>query len=150
MSLLFLSCCELYCRSHPPSILPLPLLFYLLTFNICYSQGMLTHEVDEGSPCLKCGDSCPGFSLHFWRYSPPSPKILCCSFPSLLHIAIFYLPPPPLSMLSVVSFLRFYKKISPCHKLSNVDAEHALNLFWQDFVKLLTLSFSLLSTPPII
>ena len=30
-------------------------------------QGVLTHEVDEGSKCLQCGDGCPGFSLHFWR-----------------------------------------------------------------------------------
>ena len=32
-----------------------------------YYRGVLTHEVDEGSKCLQCGDGCPGFSLHFWR-----------------------------------------------------------------------------------
>ena len=37
-------------------------------------QGMLTHEVDEGSPCRKCGDSCPGFSLHFWRWVKKNKK----------------------------------------------------------------------------
>ncbi|XP_064398428.1 testin-like isoform X2 [Halichondria panicea] len=34
---------------------------------VAIQKGVLTHEVDEGSPCLRCGDSCPGFSLHFWR-----------------------------------------------------------------------------------
>ena len=34
----------------------------------CSVQGLLTHEVDEGSPCTKCIEGgCPGFSLHFWR-----------------------------------------------------------------------------------
>ena len=33
-----------------------------------FVQGLLTHEVDEGSPCTKCVEGeCPGFSLHFWR-----------------------------------------------------------------------------------
>ena len=30
-------------------------------------RGILVHDVDAGSPCLKCQDKCPGFSLHFWR-----------------------------------------------------------------------------------
>ncbi|TRY70369.1 hypothetical protein TCAL_04489 [Tigriopus californicus] len=27
----------------------------------------LAHELGEGAQCAKCGDSCPGFQLHFWR-----------------------------------------------------------------------------------
>lgn len=34
---------------------------------VAIKKGVLVHEVDEGSPCLKCGSDCPGFSLHFWR-----------------------------------------------------------------------------------
>ncbi|XP_070559466.1 prickle planar cell polarity protein 3-like isoform X2 [Ptychodera flava] len=29
--------------------------------------SFLTHDMDKGTPCLKCGDQCPGFSLHYWR-----------------------------------------------------------------------------------
>jgi prickle len=35
---------------------------------LAIQTGILIHEVDEGSPCLKCGDKCKnGFSLHYWR-----------------------------------------------------------------------------------
>ncbi|XP_067015125.2 uncharacterized protein Tes [Anabrus simplex] len=27
----------------------------------------LAHEIGAGSPCLSCGDACPGLDLHFWR-----------------------------------------------------------------------------------
>ncbi|XP_064595087.1 four and a half LIM domains protein 2-like isoform X2 [Liolophura sinensis] len=30
-------------------------------------EGILVQEVDEGQPCLACGEKCPGFSLHVWR-----------------------------------------------------------------------------------
>ncbi|XP_077983334.1 prickle planar cell polarity protein 3-like isoform X3 [Glandiceps talaboti] len=30
-------------------------------------ESFLTHDMDKGTPCLKCGDQCPGFSLHYWR-----------------------------------------------------------------------------------
>nr|AMQ67873.1 prickle/testin-like protein [Oscarella lobularis] len=30
-------------------------------------QGVLFHDVDAGAPCLKCGDACVGFELHYWR-----------------------------------------------------------------------------------
>nr|XP_006816374.1 PREDICTED: prickle2-like protein isoform X2 [Saccoglossus kowalevskii] len=29
--------------------------------------SFLTHDMDKGTPCLKCGDQCPGFALHYWR-----------------------------------------------------------------------------------
>ena len=35
--------------------------------DVANKKGLLAHEVDEGAPCLVCGDKCPGFSLHFWR-----------------------------------------------------------------------------------
>jgi len=25
------------------------------------------HDIGQGAPCLKCGDKCPGLSLHYWR-----------------------------------------------------------------------------------
>ena len=28
----------------------------------------LAHELGAGAACAKCGDSCPGFQLHYWRY----------------------------------------------------------------------------------
>lgn len=31
------------------------------------TEKILTHELGAGSPCLKCGDACPGLDLHFWR-----------------------------------------------------------------------------------
>lgn len=27
----------------------------------------LGHEIGSGAPCLKCGDACTGFDLHYWR-----------------------------------------------------------------------------------
>ncbi|XP_068698548.1 testin-like isoform X1 [Montipora foliosa] len=30
-------------------------------------KGILLQNLDEGKPCLKCGEKCPGFSLHVWR-----------------------------------------------------------------------------------
>lgn len=30
-------------------------------------KGILLQNLDEGKPCLKCGETCPGFSLHVWR-----------------------------------------------------------------------------------
>eukprot|EP00118_Oscarella_pearsei_P003858 m.16033 g.16033 ORF g.16033 m.16033 type:complete len:384 (+) comp26691_c0_seq1:207-1358(+) len=30
-------------------------------------QGVLFHNVDAGAPCMKCGDGCIGFELHYWR-----------------------------------------------------------------------------------
>lgn len=33
----------------------------------------LAHDLGAGAKCRKCGDKCPGFELHFWRYS----KLLC-------------------------------------------------------------------------
>ncbi|XP_035742462.1 trichohyalin-like isoform X2 [Vespa mandarinia] len=29
--------------------------------------GVLITDVEEGQPCLQCGDVCPGFSPHIWR-----------------------------------------------------------------------------------
>lgn len=54
-------------------------LFVCLSF-VCTMQGLLTHEVDEGSPCLRCGDNCPGFSLHFWRQDYKIVLVLCSIF----------------------------------------------------------------------
>ena len=28
----------------------------------------LAHELGAGAKCLKCGDGCAGFQLHYWRY----------------------------------------------------------------------------------
>ncbi|XP_071961725.1 testin-like isoform X2 [Antedon mediterranea] len=30
-------------------------------------QVVLGHEIGAGAACVKCGDACPGFDLHFWR-----------------------------------------------------------------------------------
>ncbi|GAB6023468.1 hypothetical protein CHUAL_008247 [Chamberlinius hualienensis] len=30
-------------------------------------KNVLLHDMGQGAPCLKCGDKCPGFSLHYWR-----------------------------------------------------------------------------------
>lgn len=30
-------------------------------------QRRVLHDVDKGAPCLKCGEDCAGFELHFWR-----------------------------------------------------------------------------------
>lgn len=30
-------------------------------------KGILLQNLDEGKPCLKCGEKCSGFSLHVWR-----------------------------------------------------------------------------------
>ena len=27
----------------------------------------LAHELGAGAKCLKCGDGCDGFQLHYWR-----------------------------------------------------------------------------------
>jgi len=27
----------------------------------------LAHELGQGAPCLRCGEKCPGFQLHYWR-----------------------------------------------------------------------------------
>ena len=27
----------------------------------------LAHELGAGAKCLKCGDGCSGFQLHYWR-----------------------------------------------------------------------------------
>ncbi|KAI6659897.1 prickle/testin-like protein [Oopsacas minuta] len=35
--------------------------------EIAVKRGILVHDVDAGRPCMKCGDKCPGFALHFWR-----------------------------------------------------------------------------------
>ena len=31
------------------------------------SKPRLAHELGQGSRCLRCGDDCPGFQLHYWR-----------------------------------------------------------------------------------
>lgn len=28
----------------------------------------LAHDLGAGAKCNKCGDKCPGFELHFWRW----------------------------------------------------------------------------------
>uniref|UniRef100_A0A6A7G322 Testin n=1 Tax=Hirondellea gigas TaxID=1518452 RepID=A0A6A7G322_9CRUS len=30
-------------------------------------KARLAHDLGAGAPCLKCGDKCPGFELHYWR-----------------------------------------------------------------------------------
>ncbi|KAG8198196.1 hypothetical protein JTE90_015294 [Oedothorax gibbosus] len=35
--------------------------------EIYEETGVLVREVDEGQPCLNCGDECPGFRPHMWR-----------------------------------------------------------------------------------
>lgn len=30
-------------------------------------RAQLAHELGEGAKCLKCGDGCSGFQLHYWR-----------------------------------------------------------------------------------
>ncbi|KAF2360340.1 PET domain [Trinorchestia longiramus] len=30
-------------------------------------KNRLAHEIGAGAACLKCGDKCPGFELHYWR-----------------------------------------------------------------------------------
>lgn len=39
----------------------------LLLENKQKKQHRLAHEIGAGAPCLKCGSSCPGLDLHFWR-----------------------------------------------------------------------------------
>ncbi|XP_043674578.1 nexilin isoform X1 [Vespula pensylvanica] len=36
--------------------------------------GVLITDVEEGQPCLQCGDVCPGFSPHIWRKNCTSCK----------------------------------------------------------------------------
>ena len=48
-------------------------------------QGILVHEVDEGQPCLACGDRCSGFMLHGWRYV--SSFIFCCDLYMFISIS---------------------------------------------------------------
>ena len=37
-------------------------------------RAHLAHELGEGAKCLKCGDGCSGFQLHYWR----SVSNCCC------------------------------------------------------------------------
>ena len=32
------------------------------------SQPVIAHDLGAGQKCIKCGPTCPGFQLHFWRY----------------------------------------------------------------------------------
>nr|AJV21312.1 limpet [Terebratalia transversa] len=40
---------------------------YKKTPLLLSGQGIMVNEVDEGQPCLICGDQCPGFLAHEWR-----------------------------------------------------------------------------------
>ncbi|XP_074646222.1 prickle planar cell polarity protein 3-like [Tubulanus polymorphus] len=39
--------------------------------HAAYGESMkatiISGELERGRPCLKCGDQCPGFALHYWR-----------------------------------------------------------------------------------
>jgi len=43
-------------------------------------------EVDEGQPCLLCGERCPGFALHVWRYALQTYAIYCVRIVGLFLI----------------------------------------------------------------
>ncbi|XP_050394162.1 prickle planar cell polarity protein 3-B isoform X3 [Patella vulgata] len=42
--------------------------------------GVVVEEVDDGQPCVACGDRCPGFLTHEWRYTCQN-----CKCPRQLH-----------------------------------------------------------------
>lgn len=35
-------------------------------FVLCFQQE--EEDPDKGQPCMRCGDQCPGFRVHGWRY----------------------------------------------------------------------------------
>lgn len=37
-------------------------------FVLCFQQE--EEDPDRGQPCMRCGDQCPGFRVHGWRYEP--------------------------------------------------------------------------------
>lgn len=46
----------------------LPVCIIFSSFSsFSFFQGILVQEIDEGRPCLSCGDNCSGFRPHQWR-----------------------------------------------------------------------------------
>ena len=42
-------------------------LHHMLMLSSSLLQGILVQEIDEGRPCLSCGENCSGFRPHQWR-----------------------------------------------------------------------------------
>lgn len=49
----------------------------------CFQQE--EEDPDRGQPCMRCGDQCPGFRLHGWRYRLPLPYTLSALASELLQ-----------------------------------------------------------------
>lgn len=38
--------------------------------SLCCVFQLEEEDPDRGQPCMRCGDQCPGFRVHGWRYEP--------------------------------------------------------------------------------
>jgi len=56
----------------------LPSLYYYTLYcavcHICVPQDPPLHDADLGQPCRQCGEDCPGFMQHVWRWVNAHPE----------------------------------------------------------------------------
>lgn len=60
----FIRTFSLYCRLNWWFDYSCAQVWFLFFF---FFQGILVQEIDEGRPCLSCGENCSGFQPHQWR-----------------------------------------------------------------------------------